>query len=103
MSPLRKVSPSGTITTVAGGGPCCGDFYEGMPATSLRFSIDDVAVDAGGNLYIAFQNRVVKVNPSGTLTTVASGGRGIQALAVDTAGNIYIAESETHSIRKITR
>jgi hypothetical protein len=66
---VRKVSPEGTITTVAGSGPVAPDpgSYggEGGPATAARlWSPFGIAIDAAGNLYIADQgnNRIRKVN-----------------------------------------
>ena len=115
---VRKVSPDGIITTVAGGGgPGLGD---GGPATSASLvNASDVAVDAAGNLYIADigSNRVRKVNPSGIISTVAGNGdfgfsgdggpatdaslRYPSGVAVDAAGNLYIAEYGNSRVRKV--
>jgi sugar lactone lactonase YvrE len=116
---IRKVDPSGTITTVAGNSLCCfsGD---GGPATSalLRFP-GGVAVDGIGNLFIADSGnaRVLKVDSSGIITTVAGngsfgfsgdGGPATNALlfnplgvAVDGAGNLFIADTSNRRIRKV--
>jgi len=95
------------ITTVAGGGTF---FGEGVPATQAALQGPTrVALDAGGNLYIAdtTNNRVRKVAPNGVITTFAGagapgdagdGGPATRALlnlptglAVDAAGNVYIS------------
>jgi sugar lactone lactonase YvrE len=74
---VRKVSPTGIITTVAGGGtaPCCtipsGD---GGPATSAVLFPQGVTTDDAGNLYITDMNRLRKVTPDGIITTVAGTG-----------------------------
>jgi uncharacterized protein (TIGR03437 family) len=74
---VRKVSPTGIITTVAGGGsaPCCtlpsGD---GGPATSAVLFPNAVTTDDGGDLFIADGNRVRKVTPDGIINTVAGNG-----------------------------
>ncbi len=114
---IRKVSPSGVISTVAGGGSALGD---GGPATSASLGPLGVAVDAAGNLYIAdVQNqRIRRVSPSGIITTVA--GNGVQGFsgdggpatsaslrrpsraAVDAAGNLYIADGGNSRIRKVS-
>jgi trimeric autotransporter adhesin len=69
---VRKVSPGGTITTVAGNGQP-GFSGDGGPATSARLrGPDGVAVDGAGNLYISdgiLNGRVRKVSPGGTITT----------------------------------
>jgi len=119
-SRIRKVSPSGIITTVAGNGTSAfsGD---GGPATSASLNSPvAVAVDAAGNLYIPdYENsRVRKVNPSGTISTVA--GNGVKAfggdggpasaaslvwpfgVAVDAAGSLYIADNGASVIRKVS-
>ncbi|MGD0500985.1 MAG: putative Ig domain-containing protein, partial [Bryobacteraceae bacterium] len=117
---VRKVSPSGIITTVAGSGPC-GSSGDGGPATSATLgSPQGVAVDGSGNLYIADtnNNRIRKVSVGGIITTVAGngsygysgdGGPAISAklyyptgVAVDGSGNIYIADLENSAIRKVS-
>ncbi len=119
---IRKVSPSGIITTVAGGAPNSPGFSgDGGPATSaaLGDEIGGVAVDAAGNLYIADtrNNRIRKVSPSGIITTMAGiqesgfsgdGGPATSAalhqpfgVAPDTTGNLYFADRENQRIRKI--
>src|ERR1019366_754381 len=75
---VREVSASGMITTVAGGGSPAGGLGDGGPATSASLNQPfGIAVDASGNLFIADTNNflVRKVSASGTITTVAGGGR----------------------------
>lgn len=105
---IRKVSTSGTITTVAGTGQT-GFSGDGGPATSAQLSYPrGVTVDSLGNLYIAdFGNGRVRKVSNGTITTVAGNGLGDssgnggppnsaglspQGVASDTAGNLYIAD-----------
>jgi sugar lactone lactonase YvrE len=116
---IRKVTAGGTITTAAGNG-VQGYSGDGGPATAASLDYPwGVAVDSGGNLYIADtdNNRLRKVAPGGTITTVAGNGvakysgdggpataaslnypRGV---AVDAAGNLYIADSNNRRIRKV--
>jgi trimeric autotransporter adhesin len=123
---IRKVSTTGMITTFAGNGsgPGNGDgSYSGdggqATAAGLNFPYA-VALDAGGNLYIAdwFNNRVRKVTPAGVITTFAGNGvpgfsgdggaatkasiDGPTGVATDSAGNLYIADSGNQRIRKVT-
>jgi hypothetical protein len=109
---VRRVSPDGIITTVAGGGKLAGGKGDGGPATAAQLGTPTgLAVDTAGNLFIVEQNsyRVRKVSPEGIITTVAGMGkapyvgdggpatatglRGPGSLAVDAAGNLVIAES----------
>src|SRR5690242_10559551 len=78
---IRKVSPSGTITTFAGNGTS-GFSGDGGPATSASLfagsAVPGLAVDSAGNVYISDSNnqRIRKVNPQGIITTVAGNGTG---------------------------
>ncbi len=117
---IRKISPSGIITTVAGNGTL-GFSGDGGPATSAQFGyLQGLAVDGAGNLFIADSgnNRVRKVSPSGIIATVAGngslgfsgdGGPATSAqlnnpwgVAVDGAGNLYIADSGNQRVRKVS-
>jgi hypothetical protein len=117
---VRKVSVAGVITTYAGTPPSAGFSGDGGPATTASLSDPmGLALDNGGNLYIADQgnNRIRKVSSTGTITTVAGngvysytgdGGLAIAAemesptgVAVDSAGNLYIADEKDGHIRKV--
>ena len=69
---IRKVTPDGTTTIVAGGGTSFGD---NGPATSAQLtSPQAIAVDGAGNLYIADSSRIRKVTSDGIITTIAGNG-----------------------------
>ena len=73
---IRKVTPAGTINTVAGTGTF-GYSGDNGPATSAALENPHaVAVDNAGNLYIAdmTNNAIRKVAPNGTITTIAGTG-----------------------------
>jgi sugar lactone lactonase YvrE len=126
---VRKVTPGGIITTVAGGGGLVGVSADGGPATSAAlsltsfssFSNEVLAVDGIGNLFILETDHVRRVSPDGIIITVAGGGtiEGPAAdggpatnaklslsvmggIAADIAGNLYIAESGAQRVRKVT-
>ncbi len=124
---IRKVTPDGIITTVAGTG-AFGYSGDGGQATSAKLTNPmGIAVDGAGNLYVADTGnfRIRKVSLAGIITTVAGGGTisfqppnpiptgdgGLATLAildfpvgvaVDGPGNIYIADQGFTRIRKVT-
>ncbi len=115
---IRKVTPSGTIITFAGGGPCCSP-GDGGPATQAFLNNPrGLALDTAGNLYIteAQSGRIRKVTPGGIISTVAGGGTleadGVPAtsaflfqpwgVAVDSVGNLYISDTGNNRVRKVT-
>ncbi len=103
---IRKILPSGIITTVAGGGQDLpGD---GGPATATQLSYPSgLAVDGAGNLFIADYgaNRVRKVSANGTISTVTGSGTVNAApfgVAIDSAGNLYIVDCcYNNRVRKV--
>jgi sugar lactone lactonase YvrE len=117
---VRKVSPSGIITTVAGTG-ALGHSGDGGAATSATLSgPQGVAIDNAGNLYIADtgNDAIRKVSASGVISTIAGangnsntgdGGpatsaalSGPTAVLPDGLGNLYIADSGSAKIRVIS-
>jgi uncharacterized repeat protein (TIGR01451 family) len=99
---IRKVTATGTISTVAGDGTP-GFSGDGGPATFARLSDPRaVAADRNGNLFIADtnNNRIRMVTPDGTITTLAQ-VRFSQGVAVDTAGNVVVAEGVIHQITRV--
>jgi hypothetical protein len=75
---IRKVTPGGIISTVAGNGTVgySGDGGLAIDASLNMSGNGDLAVDAVGNLFIADQgnNVIRKVTPSGIISTVAGNG-----------------------------
>ncbi len=117
---IRKVDPSGIITTVAGGGTILGYSSNPEPATSAEIAPFGMAMDAAGNLYITdgFQCIRKMDTTTGAITTVAGnvnnpgysgdGGPATGAelnsptgVAVDASGNIYIADQNNNRIREV--
>ncbi|CAN5497592.1 hypothetical protein BH11PSE11_BH11PSE11_13340 [soil metagenome] len=100
---IRKITPAGVVSTLAG---LAGnsEFADGVGAAA-RFSFPaGIAIDAAGNLYVADVPGIRKITPSATVTTIARDApQTIIALgvAVDAAGNLYVAAA-TDVISKIT-
>ena len=114
---IRKVTPDGNISTVAGDPN--GTIVDGGPAISARFFIQGLAVDVAGNLYIADSeaHRVRAVGLDGKTHTVAGGGdsepaEGVpatsarlsspNAVLVDAAGNLYFSDSDGHQVFRVS-
>jgi sugar lactone lactonase YvrE len=115
---IRKVTPDGLISTIAG----TGEFTsgpDGAPAVSSPVWPYGIAVDSHGTVYFSdSHSRVRKIASDGTLVTVAGflgsgtdGGDGGKAtaarispwgIAVDRSGNLYIAEQYSCRVRKVT-
>ncbi len=114
---IRKISPSGVVTTFAGasGQPGAVDAV----GVAARFAFPTgLALAPNGDLYVADGNPSVrKITPSGTVTTFAGGGagpvgtsvmgngiaarfQGIGAITVDALGVVYVAEYGSGIIRK---
>src|SRR5262249_27394533 len=77
---IRKVTPAGIVTTVAGSGRRAGGIVDSVPAlTASIVYASALAVDSSGNLFIAdntSSSRVRKVDSKGIITIVAGGGTG---------------------------
>jgi len=119
-SRIRRVSPAGLITSVAGNGTQ-GFSGDGGPAAAAQLNLPEgVAVDAGGNIYIADTGNslVRQVAPTGIIVTFAGkGGPGYygdggpatlaqvsnpEGLAVDASGDLFIADTVNDAIRMVS-
>lgn len=117
---IRKVTTSGTISTICGNG-APGNSGDGGPATAAQLNAPrGVAVDTAGILYIADQanNRVRCIGTDGIITTLAGTGtagysgdggpahaaqlHGPYGVAADRQGNVYIADVDNQRIRKVS-
>ena len=116
---VRKVGTNGIITTVVGNGSY-GYSGDGGVATNAELNGPvGVAVDTGGNLFIAdyFNYRIRKVGTNGIITTVAgngtygySGDGGVATnaelsvpgdVALDSLGNLFVADIVNNRIREV--
>jgi sugar lactone lactonase YvrE len=116
-SAIRRITPGGVVTTVAGFGPAFGN-ADGVGSAARFFYPEGVAADGAGNIYVAdmANHAVRKITPGGVVTTLArwvpspeeAGPPGTvhmvecAAVAVDTGGNVYVADTAEHTVRKIT-
>jgi sugar lactone lactonase YvrE len=115
---IRKITPAGVVTTLAGTPGVTGS----ADGTGGAASFDDpffVAVDASGSVYVADNANctIRKVTASGAVTTLAGspGAKGLVdgtggtarfnypiGIAVDAAGNVYVSEQANQTIRRIS-
>ncbi|MEL1242834.1 HYR domain-containing protein, partial [Flavobacterium sp. DGU11] len=111
---LRKVTPSGVVTTFAGTN---GSGYVDGPLSSAKFGqLQVLQNDTAGNLFIYDSNaRIRKITPSGIVSTIAGSNMGSFAdgapdtaqfnfpdgLAINPDGTIYVADRFNHRIRKV--
>jgi DNA-binding beta-propeller fold protein YncE len=104
---VRRVTPHGLISTVAGVGRA-GFSGDGGPATAAELDRPlDVVVDSEGNLFLvdSLNGRIRKVGGDGVITTVFAGGKGDAGahhyparVTVDAAGNLLIADPFQHRV-----
>lgn len=115
---IRKVTPAGEVTTLAGKAPFPGS--QDGTGDAARFDLPSgVALDGAGNLLVTDSNKhtIRKITPAGVVTTLAGAaeqsgavdGTGSAArfgypmgVAVDGAGNAFVADNWNRAIRKIT-
>jgi serine/threonine protein kinase, bacterial len=113
---IRKVSPGGVVSTLAGSGTA--GAADGTGAAASFNSPTGVAADGAGNVYVADygNNKIRKVSPAGVVSTLAgSGSQGSvdgtgaaasfdapRGVAVDSSGNVYVADYGNNKIRKVS-
>jgi sugar lactone lactonase YvrE len=113
---IRKISPSGAVSTLAGSGTA--GYADGTGTAAMFKNPSGLTLDNAGNIIVAdrINNLVRKVTPDGVVTTVAgttaagtSDGPASSAtfnnpygVVADADGNIYVADLTSALIRKIT-
>ncbi|MES2607667.1 MAG: hypothetical protein V4544_02915 [Pseudomonadota bacterium] len=112
---IRKITPNGTVTTLAGS---VAGFSDGIAASAMFNAPGGMTIDTLGNIYVAdiSNQRIRKITAFGVVTTIAGTGTvgfadnvpALQALfnqpfglSTDSAGNIYVADTSNARIRKL--
>jgi streptogramin lyase len=114
---IRKITPGGVVTTLAGSG-ASGSSTDGTGASATFWTPQGIAVDSAGTVYVADNSRIRKITPGGVVSTFAGNGiadstvngtgtnaglSGVNRVAVDLEGNLYItSQASFFSVRKIT-
>ena len=114
---VRKITPEGIVSIVAGDGYA--DHHDGA-AESAQFNAPiGVAVDHDGNVYVAdtYNDRIRKITTDGQVTTLAGGAKPGYAdgpaqdalfdtpcgIAVNAEGEVFVADTGNNLIRKLTK
>jgi sugar lactone lactonase YvrE len=114
---IRKIDPSGLVSTIAGAWSGGSGFVDGQ-GLDAKFNYPvGIVIDGAGNIYVADRenHRIRKITPSGLVSTLAGStqglvdGQGVEAqfdspsgVAIDAAGNLYVSDHGNSRIRKIT-
>lgn len=111
---IRKITPVGSVSTLAGGAP---GYQDGAAANAAFRRPMGVATDSFGDVFVADGNNCIRKIANGMVSTLAGSatqvgaadGSGANArfnspcdLATDDAGNVYVADSYNQTIREIT-
>ncbi|MES2572983.1 MAG: hypothetical protein V4710_23370 [Verrucomicrobiota bacterium] len=115
---IRKITSAGLVSTLAGAAGKTGH-ADGTGSEARFLGPRGVVIDSHGSVYVAdtFNHTIRKISSAGIVTTLAgragkigsADGSGSEArfntpqgLAVDESGNIYVADTASHTIRKIS-
>jgi sugar lactone lactonase YvrE len=116
-SNIRKVTPAGVVTTLAGMAETIG-WVDGNGSAALFNQPNGIAIDGAGNVYVADtgNSTVRKITPAGTVTTLAGLAGAVGAadgpaasarfnrplgVAADGYGNVFVADSGNFAVREI--
>lgn len=112
---IRKITPGGKVTTLAGTGAIGSN--DGPGASATFNSPLGITIDAAGNLYVVDAGKKIrKITQAGFVSTLAGNdnlgdadGVGSAAsfntitnITIDAAGNLYVTDNGNNKIRKIT-
>jgi hypothetical protein len=115
-STIRKITPAGVVSTIAGLAGVRGS-ADGTGSNARFFGPSGIVVDGAGNLFVTDYGTIRKVTSAGVVSTIAgvAGATGITdgtnsdarfagptGITVDDAGNLFVADGNNDTIRKIT-
>ncbi|MEQ1676073.1 MAG: IPT/TIG domain-containing protein [Chitinophagaceae bacterium] len=96
---IRKITPAGVVSTLAGNGSAGN--VNGTGGAAMFNEPLGVVADAAGNVYVAdyINSALRKVTPAGVVTTLTTISN-IFGVTIDAAGNLYCAEYGSHVVSK---
>jgi sugar lactone lactonase YvrE len=110
---IRKITPTGEVSTFAGNGEF-GHADGNAGTASFRFP-NDIAIGSDGSLYVADDSYIRKISAQGVVSTIAGNNTGyadgegaiakfksLSGLGIDAQDNIYVADLANYRIRKIS-
>jgi sugar lactone lactonase YvrE len=112
---VSRITPGGTVSVFAGGGPSA--YADGTGIAALFHTPAGITIDPNDNIYVADLNnhRIRKITPGAVVTTLAGSTQGYAegtgtsaffnepfSLTMDVQGNLYISDYFNNRIRKLT-
>jgi NHL repeat len=116
---VRKITPAGLVSTLAGSG--VQGSTDGLGALATFNGPSALVVDSGGNIFVTDSEnvgnpKIRRITPAGLVSTFAGSGtngfvdgqglaasfKGASEMVIDSTGNIYLADGGNNAIRKIT-
>jgi NHL repeat len=86
---IRKITPQGVVTTMAGTGKAGSS--DGPVSTATFQMPTNLAVDQQGDIYVADNGSLREITTAGNVTTIAlKSASSVQAVAIDASNNLYI-------------
>lgn len=111
---IRKITPAGVVTTIAGS---TDGYADGIGSAAMFSQPSGIAVDTSGNIYVgdSANNRIRKITPTGVVTTLIGSGAAAYAegsgtgaalnypagIAFGSDGTMYLADRANNRIRKV--
>lgn len=115
---IRKITPTGVVTTLAGRSGVAGSDDGAGAAATFGNYLGTLATDAAGNVYVTQYSTLRKVSPSGVVSTLAGAyyyagtidglgsaarfGGTLASIAVDSEGVVYVLDANNYTIRRVT-